>query len=80
MVTFLVTGYLTVPGQTTGGTTLLNSPTYVIAFEDSGVGGDYDYNDLVLEVSGVAVPDGGSTMALLGAAFVGLGMLRRKLA
>jgi hypothetical protein len=54
MVTFLVTGYYTDPVAQTGWTAF-TEPTYVIAFED---GTDYDYNDLVVQVSGVApVPE-----------------------
>ncbi|MCF7731276.1 MAG: VPDSG-CTERM sorting domain-containing protein [Akkermansiaceae bacterium] len=83
MATFLVTAYLTVPGSQSGGFTTLAAPAYVIAFED---GSDNDYNDLVVEVTGVApsttgssnIPDGGTTLVLLGGALTGLAGLRRK--
>ena len=56
MITFAVTGYLTTPGTGSSWTAFSDGTThYVIAFED---GTDMDYNDLVVEVSGVApVPE-----------------------
>lgn len=62
MVTFAVTGYLATPGDV-GSFTLFSDGTthYVIAFED---GTDNDYNDLVVEVSGVApVPEASTVIA-----------------
>lgn len=64
-----------------------NTDTYVIAWEDlryldagGGNRSDLDFNDLVVEVSGVKpVPDGGSTVALLGGAIALVGALGRKL-
>ena len=57
MVTFAVTGYLTIAGDSSSYTAFAGGPHYVIGFEDSA-NGDYDYNDLVVEVSGVTpVPE-----------------------
>ena len=55
--------------------------TYVIAWEDLQYSGsDKDFNDLVVEVSGVKpVPDGGLTVALLGGAVALIGAFGRKL-
>jgi hypothetical protein len=54
-----------------------------IAFEDivPATAGDMDYNDhqFVFTNVGVGVPDGGSTLALLGAALAGIGLIRRRL-
>jgi len=82
MVTFQVTGTLNTPGNINSGYTSLANPTYVIAFED---GSDFDYNDLVVQVSGVApVPEpttlisGALMMMPFGAGMVSV--LRRKLA
>jgi len=79
MVTFLVTGYLNTPGIPSG-MTALTQPTYVIAFEDTA-GGDYDYNDLVVEVHGVSptqtsVPEGGSALGLIAGSLMAWGLLR----
>jgi len=82
MVTFAVTGYLRDPGNASSFTSFTDGSThYVLGFED---GSDFDFNDVIMEVSGVtpdppATPDGGSTIALLGAAIVAIGSLRRKL-
>ena len=75
MVTFAVNGYLATPGVAGSFTSFTDGPHYVLGFED---GVDFDFNDLVVEVSGVSpgthndtppgVPDGGSTLALLGGA------------
>jgi hypothetical protein len=56
MVTFAVTGYLQTAGDLNTWTAFSDGTThYVIAFED---GTDMDYNDLVVEVSGVTpVPE-----------------------
>ena len=56
MVTFAVNGYLATPGNAATYTPFSDATThYVIAFED---GTDFDYNDLVVEVSGVSpVPE-----------------------
>lgn len=54
--------------------------TYVIAWEDLPLASsDKDYNDLVVEVKGVTVPDGATTMMLLGGALCGIGAVRRRL-
>jgi hypothetical protein len=65
------------------GQTPIPAGTY-IGFEDISPisGGDKDYNDheFVFTGPGLNVPDGGVTLMLLGTAFAGLGVLRRKLA
>jgi hypothetical protein len=82
MVAFAVTGYLATPGNASSWTAFSDGSThYVLAFEN---GEDYDFNDLVVEVSGVSpadlsVPDGGSTLWLMAAALVVLAALRRNL-
>ncbi len=77
MVAFQVTGSLDIAGDLSGGYTSYEVPTYVIAFED---GTDMDYNDLVVQVSGVRpVPDGGFTVGLLGMGVLGLGWIRRRM-
>jgi len=55
--------------------------TYVICWEDLQYGhSDLDFNDLVVQVSGVTpVPDGASTLALLGGAMAFMGAVGRKL-
>jgi hypothetical protein len=74
MVAFSVSGYLSTPGDLST-FTAFSAPTYVLGFED---GGDADYQDLVIEVQGVSnVPDGGTTLALLGGAFTLIGCARR---
>jgi hypothetical protein len=82
MVTFSVTGYMSNPGGLGNVfTPFADGSHYVIAFED---GTDFDFNDLVVELSGVSpensngVPDGGSTLALLGGAICVLGTLSRR--
>ena len=56
MVTFAVNGYLATAGLASSYVAFADTH-YVIAFEDSA-NGDYDYNDLVVEVSGVTpVPE-----------------------
>lgn len=52
-----------------------------VGFEDLLNLGDIDYNDhqFVFTNVGTPVPDGGFTLALLGAALAGIGMIRRKL-
>ena len=56
MVTFLITGYMSDPGNADNQfVNFTDGPHYVIAFED---GSDFDFNDLVVEVKGVApVPE-----------------------
>jgi len=64
-----------------GGDGIIPAGTYV-GFEDLPGGGDLDYDDhqfVFTGVRGVSVPDGGTTIAMLGLAFAGLGLLRRKL-
>jgi hypothetical protein len=85
MVTFAVDGYLATPGVASSFTSFTDGTHYVLGFED---GVDFDYQDLVVEVDGVAptalipndqgVPDGGSTLAMLGAALGVMGALGRK--
>lgn len=62
MVTFAVTGYLTTAGLLSSWTAFSDGTThYVIAFED---GTDFDFNDLVVEVSGVVpVPESSTIIA-----------------
>jgi hypothetical protein len=61
MVTFAVTGYLTRPGDPNSSQAFSDGTHYVLGFED---GTDYDYNDLVVEVSGVApVPEPATMLA-----------------
>ncbi len=73
-VTYLVTGYL---DNSDNFVLFSDGPHYVIGFED---GTDMDFNDLVVEVSGVQrVPDGATTMMLLGGALCGMGAIRRRL-
>lgn len=69
-------------GFTTDG--IIPSGTYV-GFEDIdpavAPGSDLDYNDeqfVFTDVTGTTVPDGGMTISMLGMAFAGLGLLRRK--
>lgn len=51
---------------------------YIIAVEDLNLG-DQDYNDMVVLVQNVkSVPDGGATVIMLGLAFSGLALLRRR--
>jgi hypothetical protein len=63
-----------------GGDAIIPAGTYV-GFEDSTLLADWDYNDyqFVFTDVGVSTPDGGSTLALLGAALAGIGLIRRKL-
>ena len=61
MVTFAVTGYLATAGVASSYTAFTGGTHYVIAFEDSA-NGDYDFNDLVVEVSGVAPVPEATTM------------------
>ncbi|HTY88006.1 MAG TPA: hypothetical protein VMB80_11115 [Candidatus Acidoferrum sp.] len=81
MVTFAVTGYLTSAGNINTWTAFSDGTThYVIAFED---GTDFDFNDLVVEVSGVTpVPEVGTVVAgallLLPLGASTLRILRRK--
>ena len=67
-------GYATGPGYATTAATYAIQAAYVSA-------GVYDFTLTDYTIgSGVGVPDGGQTLALLGIAFTGLGVLRRKLA
>ena len=52
-----------------------------LGLDDSGAGPNDNHDDWVgyVKVTPVTVPDGGSALALLGAALTGLGMLRRRL-
>lgn len=58
------------------------SNEYILAFEDLAASvSDRDYTDFVVLVESVSpVPDGGATLALLGAGFLGLLALRRRMA
>ncbi len=76
MVTWKITGNT---GQGFGGNVLGN---YVLAWEDQPIGlpSDRDYNDLVVEVTGVTLVPEPTTLAFLGLASstVGLALLRRR--
>jgi hypothetical protein len=62
MVTYRITG------------TGITTPTFLVFFEDR-INGDYDYNDLVVEISVVPVP----AAALMGlAGLAGVGVVRRR--
>lgn len=64
-------------GATLNGWTF-DANDFVIAMEDLNLG-DKDYNDMVVLVQNVrAVPDGGATVIMLGLAFSGLALLRRR--
>ena len=52
---------------------------YVIAWEDQNNLGDQDYNDLVVEVSGVQPVPIPAAILLLGSGLVGLAGIRRKI-
>jgi hypothetical protein len=56
------------------------SNTFALAFEDAPGGGDKDYNDLVVQVQFLSVPEPSSlAIAALGAiGFIGFGLRRRK--
>jgi len=51
---------------------------FILAFEDLYGGGDMDYDDMVLMVESVQVPEPG-TILLLGSALIGLGLMVRKM-
>ena len=54
---------------------------YILAWEDLYGGGDRDYQDMVVLVHNISpVPDGGSTLVLLGGAILGVGILKRRAA
>ena len=65
-----------------GGDSIIPAGTYV-GFEDisPATSGDMDYNDeqFVFTNVGETAPDGGMTISMLGIAFAGLGLLRRKM-
>jgi hypothetical protein len=83
----LVQGVLGIPiGAVTGDPAAENSfninPIYTsgyIGISASGIGGAGALPNVVLEAVSVHVPDGASTMLLLGSALTGLGLLKRKL-
>jgi hypothetical protein len=63
------------------GSVLWDSNTYLLGWEDVR-GGDLDYNDLVVAVSNIrpaAVPDGASTLALMGLATMVVVLFRRRM-
>ena len=68
MVTFLITGYMSDPGNADNQfVNFTDGPHYVIAFEDLPAGSsDLDYNDFVVQVSGV-VPVPEPTTVIAGA-------------
>ena len=74
-LTFATT-MLTLPG----GFVYTVNPVYTIALPVTGVGGGAGTGTTTLQgtVTGGSVPDSGSTMLLLGTAFLGLGVIRRK--
>ena len=49
-----------------------------LALDDSGAGPNDNHDDWVGYVTATAVPDGGTTVGLLGAALLGLGALRQR--
>ncbi|MCU0691778.1 MAG: VPDSG-CTERM sorting domain-containing protein [Polyangiaceae bacterium] len=65
------------------GATYFSGQSVILALDDGGAGIDDNHDDLVvkLTISGgsFSTPDGGTTLALLGGALLGLGALRRKL-
>lgn len=63
----------------TGGITF-DANDYILAIEDVA-NGDKDYNDMVVLVQNVSrVPEGGTTIALLGLGILGIQAVRRRLA
>ena len=68
---------------TINGATYFSGQSVILALDDGGAGIDDNHDDLVvkLTISGgsFSAPDGGTTLALLGGALLGLGALRRKL-
>jgi hypothetical protein len=58
----------------------LGREVYWMGIEDLVLSsGDRDYQDMVVKISAVSVPDGGVTLMLLGGVLVGLEALRRRL-
>jgi hypothetical protein len=68
---------------TINGATYFSGQSVILALDDGGGGIDDNHDDLVVKLtitngSFEQVPDGGTTLALLGGALLGLGALRRK--
>jgi hypothetical protein len=56
-----------------------SSPSTALQFEGFNIAGAWLLDDVSVNPRGVGVPDGGSTVCLLGFALLGLTALRRKL-